>query len=116
MKDNAGAGHLIPAQRLTGGAPCWNKIAAELPRVTRRHSEETHEAWRAADRDWGVEDARAMGLPDAAIAANVGGSVLVKISGIASRANAQNRSGTNAGRWTSRTSPAAGTAGAIWWP
>jgi soluble lytic murein transglycosylase-like protein len=38
---NAGAGHLVKAQRLAGGVNYYAPIVEELPRVTGRHSEET---------------------------------------------------------------------------
>jgi len=38
---NAGAGHLIKAQKLCGGANAYADIARCLPRVTGRHSRET---------------------------------------------------------------------------
>lgn len=38
---NAGQRHLIDAQELSGGEPCWDGIAPHLPAVTGRHSAET---------------------------------------------------------------------------
>ena len=38
---NAGAGHIVEAQRLCRGARAWNGIAPCLRRVTGRHSRET---------------------------------------------------------------------------
>ncbi len=38
---NAGQGHVIAAQRLAGGACCWEEIAPHLPAVTGRHAAET---------------------------------------------------------------------------
>jgi membrane-bound lytic murein transglycosylase MltF len=38
---NAGAGHIIQAQRLCDGAPDWQTIKTCLPRVTGHHSAET---------------------------------------------------------------------------
>ena len=56
---NAGGQWIIDAQWLAGGAPCWNDIAPELPRVTGRHAQETHDyvaRWRRIlSRLWRVE-------------------------------------------------------------
>jgi soluble lytic murein transglycosylase-like protein len=38
---NAGAGHIINAQRLCGGARDWRDISKCLPQITGRHSRET---------------------------------------------------------------------------
>lgn len=38
---NAGAGHILNAQRLAGGALLWEEIQLELPNVTGHHSKET---------------------------------------------------------------------------
>ena len=38
---NAGPGHIIDAQELSGGEPCWPDIAPHLPSVTGRHATET---------------------------------------------------------------------------
>lgn len=38
---NAGAGHILNAQRLAGGALFWETISKCLHRVTGRHSKET---------------------------------------------------------------------------
>ena len=38
---NAGAGHVLKAQGLAGGARCWDGIAPQLHRVTGHHAQET---------------------------------------------------------------------------
>lgn len=38
---NAGAGHIIRAQKLAGDPQAWEPVAAVLPQVTGRHSTET---------------------------------------------------------------------------
>lgn len=38
---NAGAGHIIKAQRLAGNPVGWEPVAAVLPQVTGRHATET---------------------------------------------------------------------------
>jgi soluble lytic murein transglycosylase-like protein len=38
---NAGAGHIIRAQKLAGGALHWPPVATKLPEVTGKHSRET---------------------------------------------------------------------------
>ena len=46
---NAGAGHLIAAQRAAGGARCWHEIEPSLRSVTGRHATETRDyvaRWR----------------------------------------------------------------------
>ena len=49
---NAGAGHIIAAQRLAGGAPCWERIRHELPAVTGHHARETTDYVDRVERAW----------------------------------------------------------------
>lgn len=49
---NAGAGHIIEAQRLCGGARDWSEIEICLPAVTGHHSIETRGYVRRIERHW----------------------------------------------------------------
>jgi membrane-bound lytic murein transglycosylase F len=49
---NAGAGHLIKAQRLCGGKNLYDQIIACLPDVTGRHSKETIDYTRLITEKW----------------------------------------------------------------